>query len=269
MTADAPAAPPRPSWTGDARLATRQLRFEQLSFWRNRVGALFTVGFAVVFLVLLGATAGSGRIDFLGNIRVIQYYVPGFAAYGVMAACFNALALGIVARRETGLLKRLRLSPLPAWVYMAGLVANALVVSLIQVVLLLAIGRLGYHVHLPYAWAPFIVVMIVGAMSFAALGIAVSTFIPNAEAGGPVMGVIFYVLLFLSGLWYPLRSGSVLASVSTLFPVRGFIVAAFLTFDPHHATSAWAWHDIAVMLAWGIAGLVLALRRFRWEPQRR
>lgn len=97
------------------RLVAHQVRYEQLSFWVNRIGAIFTLGFSVVFLVMLGSAAGNSRVQFLGNIKLVQYYVPGFVSYGVMVASFTTLAIVLVVRRETGLLKRLRLSPLPVW----------------------------------------------------------------------------------------------------------------------------------------------------------
>src|SRR5580700_1114492 len=89
----------------DLRLVGRQLGYEQLAFWRNPVAAGFTVVFSVLFLVLLGASGGTSRISFLHGIKLIQYYVAGFAAYGVMSACFNMLAVHLVIRRELGLLK--------------------------------------------------------------------------------------------------------------------------------------------------------------------
>ena len=99
--------------------------------------------------MLLGASAGNSRISYLGNIKLIQYYVPGFVAYGVMAACFNILAITLVNRREMGLLKRLRLSPLPTWVLLAAVFLSSMIVAAIQVVILLVVGRVGFGVHLP------------------------------------------------------------------------------------------------------------------------
>jgi ABC-2 type transport system permease protein len=252
----------------DLRLVGRQVRFEQLQFWRNPVGAAFTVGFSVVFLVLLASSAGSSRVDFLGGIRQVQYYVPGFAAYGVMAACFNLLAITLVVRRETGLLKRLRLSPLPAWVMVGGITGNALIVSALQVVVLLVIGRVAYDVPFPHAWPALVVALVVGAVCFTALGVAVSTLIPNQESAGPVTSIVFFVLLFLSGLWYPLRPGSGLARFSAWFPVRHLIVAVFAPFDPRPGVSPWAWGDLAVIAIWGVVATLVAVRRFRWAPRR-
>ena len=108
----------------DLRLAGRQVYYEQLNFWLNPIGAVFTVGFSVVFLVLVGSTAGHQRSSAIGGGLLIGYYVPGFIAYGVMAACFNMLTINLVVRREMGLLKRVRLSPLPTWAMMAAVVVH-------------------------------------------------------------------------------------------------------------------------------------------------
>jgi ABC-2 type transport system permease protein len=252
----------------DIALVGHQVRYEQLAFWVNRVGAAFTVGFSVVFLVLLGASAGNTRISYLGNIKLVQYYVPAFVAYGVMAAAFTTLAINLVVRRETGLLKRLRLSPLPAWALLASIFISTMIVAFVQVVLLLVIGRLGYGVHLPQAVAAFAVVLVVGIVSFAAMGVAMSTVIPNQETAGPVTSIVFFVLLFLSGLWFPLKANSGLAQFSNYFPVRHFILAVSAPFEFQPGTSPWAWHDLVIVAVWGAAATVVALRRFRWAPRR-
>lgn len=262
-------APVRLDPRRDLRLVGRQLYYEQLGFWRNPVGAVFTVGFSVVFLVLLGSAAGHSRSAALGGLEVVQYYVPGFIAYGVMSACFNGLAVTLVLRREMGLLKRLRLSPLPTPVMLAAIFLNTLVVSVVEVVLVLVLGRLAYGVHLPHDPAPLVVVLVVGALCFTAIGVAVSTFIPTQEAAGPVVSIVFFVLLFLSGLWYPLPKGSALSRISTWFPIRHMITATFAPFDLRSGVSPWAWHDLLVMALWGVVAAVVALRRFRWAPLHR
>lgn len=254
----------------ELRLVVRQVGYEQLSFWLNPVGAIFTVGFSLLFLLLLGASAGSSRVTYLHNVKLIQYYVPGFIAYGVMAASFNSLAISLVIRRETGLLKRLRLSPLPTWSLLTSILLSTLLIAFAQVVLMLAVGRWGFGVHLPAgasAIGALVVVLVVGGLSFAALGIAMSTLIPNQQAAGPLTSTVFFVLLFLSGLWFPLKSGSTLAKISTFFPIRHFITAVFRTFN-HPGTSAWSGHDLLIVVIWGVLGALVALRRFQWAPHR-
>ena len=252
----------------DLKLVGRQVRYEQLSFWLNPVGAAFTVGFSVVFLILLGASAGNSRISFYGNIRLVQYYVPGFAAYGVMAACFNILAITLVNRREMGLLKRLRLSPLPTWALLSAIVLSSMVVAAVEVVILLAVGRLGFGVHLPDNAGAFVVAVVVGMLCFSALGVAMSTLVPNQDAAGPIVSIIFFVLLFLSGLWFPIKPGSGLAQLSSYFPVRHFMSAVFAPFDTQKGASPWAWHDLLVVGIWGVVGATVAVRRWEWSPRR-
>jgi ABC-2 type transport system permease protein len=261
---------PSRSAMAELRLVVRQVGYEQLSFWLNPVGAIFTVGFSLLFLLLLGASAGSSRVSYLHNIKLVQYYVPGFIAYGVMSASFNSLAISLVIRRETGLLKRLRLSPLPTWTLLTSILISTLLIAFSQVVLMLAVGRWAFGVHLPSdasGIGALVVVLVVGGLSFAALGIAMSTFIPNQQAAGPVTSTVFFVLLFLSGLWFPLKSGSTLAKISTFFPIRHFITAVFKTFT-HPGSSAWSGHDLLIVVIWGVVGAAVALRRFQWAPHR-
>jgi ABC-2 type transport system permease protein len=265
------AAPARPAGRRRSApaLALRQLRYEQLAFWRNPLGAMFTVGFSLVFLVLTSASGGGSRLPaYDGGIRAIQYYVPAFAAYGIMSACFNTLAIQLVFRRETGLLKRLRLSPLPTSSMVGALAASTLIVSLIDVVLVVAVGALGYHAHLPGNPLPLLVDLVVGVVAFTAMGVAASTAVPNQDAAGPMLGIVFFVLLFLSGLWFPLKPGSGLYQISRWFPLGHFIDAVFAGFAVRPGASHWAPGDLAWVAGWGAAAALLAVRRFRWEPRR-
>lgn len=252
----------------DLRMFARQVYYEQLNFWLNPLAAVFTIGFSVVFLVLIASSAGTSKSATLGGVPVIQYYVPGFLAYGTMSTCFNSLAVALVVRRETGLLKRIRLSPLPTWAFLASVAANALIISVIQAIVLLAIGKFGYHITFPHNVPAFIVAIVVGAVSFTAIGIAVSTLVPNEQAAGPIVSIVFFVLLFLSGLWYPISSTSSLAKFSSWFPIRHMIVAMYAPFDPRHGVSGWSWRDILAIATWGAVASLVALRRWSWAPRR-
>lgn len=255
-------------WWRDLRLVAHQVKYEQMAFWINRVGAVFTVGFSVVFLVMMGLSAGNQRNASLGDVRLVQYYVPGFIAYGVMAAGFTTLAITIVVRRETGLLKRLRLSPLPTWVLIASIFLSTLIVALAQVAVLIVIGRLAYQVPFPSSWLALLLAVLVGIVSFSAMGIAISCAVPNQETAGPVTSIVFFVLLFLAGLWFPLPAGSGLAKFSNYLPVRHLMTAMDRSFQIPRGTSPWAWGDLLVVALWGAGATLISLRRFRWSPRR-
>ena len=142
----------------DLRLVGRQVHYEQLSFWLNPIGAIFTIGFSTVFLLIFESTAGTTTVESLGGIKLIQYYVPGFIAYGIMSSCFSILSITIVNRREMGLLKRLRLSPAPTWILMSAVFLNTMIVCIIQIVLMLVVGQ-GFGVHGPANWVPFLLAL--------------------------------------------------------------------------------------------------------------
>ena len=254
---------------GDVRMMLQQVRYEQLNFWRNRFAAAFTVGFSVVFLLLMAASGATQRLKAIDGVKGIQYYVAGFAAYGLMSACYSNLGIALVIRRETGLLKRLRLSPLTTWQLFGALVGNAAVVSVLQVALVVLIGRIAFHLVLPSSWMALILAVVVGVVCFTALGVAASTFVPSQESAGPIVSLVFFILLFLSGLWFPLTPGSTLAHLSSWFPIHPLILACFAPFDTRQGASPWAWHDLLTVVIWGVVGAYVAVRRFRWEPRRR
>jgi ABC-2 type transport system permease protein len=252
---------------GDVKLIFRQFRYEQLSFWLNPVGAFFTIGLSTLLLVLLGSTAGSAKVGHGLDIRLVQYYVPGFVAFGIMSSCFNVLAISMVNRREMGLLKRLRLSPVPTWILMAAIFLSYMFIALVQMVILLVVGKFGFSVHGPVNVLAFLVTVLVGMLVFTALGLATSTVIPNVDAAGPAVSVVFFILVFLSGLYFYIAPGSGLAQFASYFPVRHLILALFASFEGGR-TSPWAWGDLGVMAIWGVVGVAVAARRWQWAPRR-
>jgi ABC-2 type transport system permease protein len=252
-------------------LSVHQLKYEQKMYWRNPASAFFTFAFPVVFLVIFASLNTGTTIDFLGGLEYNQYYVPGIICFGIISATYTNLAMTVTIRRDTGLLKRLRGTPLPSVSMFGGLLMNAIVISIILTAIVTTVGILFYGVTFPGHWLALIVSLAVGAACFCALGIAVSCFIPNADAAPAIVNGILFPILFLSGVFFPVRSNSVLTRLANFFPIRHFTNAVFAAFDPrlpHGITHGWTGHDLLVMAAWGLAGVLVALRRFRWEPSR-
>lgn len=260
-------APVKGSFRGprDLALVARQVRFEQLSFWLNPIGAILTIGFSLVFIVIFESTSRHSTVSYL-PINLGQYYVPAFAAYGIMAACFSILAITMVNRREMGLLKRLRLSPLPTWMLLAAIFINSMIIALIQLVLLLLLGRVAYDVHGPHDIALFLLLVVVGMLSFTAMGVGISTVVPNADAAGPIVSLVFFILVALSGLYFPVKAGTGLATFTGIFPIRHLIVGMVDTYNGIPGTTPW--NDILVIALWGAAGVFVSLRRWEWSPKR-
>jgi len=252
-----------------AALTLRQVRFTNKAFWRNPASAFFTFAFPLMFLVIFTALLGNGHV-LLASREISQstYYVAAMAAFSVITACYTNIAISVSFQRDLGILKRTRGTPLPAAAYLTGRVIHAMVVAIILVVLCSAFGRAFYHADVPsgVTLAKFFVILLVGAASFAALGLAVTSVIPNADASPAVVNATILPLLFLSGIFIPLGDNSPawIRWVGRIFPVRHFadgMSAGFLGLT-------FKWSDVLIVAAWGLAGLILAARFFSWEPRR-
>src|SRR5262250_2016848 len=162
MTAATVAGRP-PRRRSNLRLVAHQVRYEQLSFWRNPQSAIFTFVFPVLFVTIMGALFGSvGRSSYFGGLSALQYYVPTIAAMCVLGSCYGQLAVALASRRQNGILKRVRATPLPAWAYFTGLLAHCILVSLADITLIVAVGHL-YGVPLPWQWAAITLTLVLGA----------------------------------------------------------------------------------------------------------
>jgi ABC-2 type transport system permease protein len=252
-----------------ARLVLHQFRYDQKVFWRNPAAIFFTVLFPLLFLFGLATFFGDHRIAQLGGIKVSTYYVPAILTLSIISATLVSLAFRLVQARESGLLKRLRGTPLPSSVVVAGRIGNALVISAIMVVLIGAIGRLVYGVKVPTSTLPALVTAVaVGAASYSCLGFALAAVIPNEDSAPAITNALMFPLYFLSGIFVPeneIPDG--VLHVADLFPVRPLFEAIFKAYDPATTGSGFAVGDLAVVAAWGVAGLLAALIWFRWEPR--
>jgi ABC-2 type transport system permease protein len=262
MTATA-AAGRLPRRRSNLRLVIHQVRYEQLSFWRNPQSAIFTFVFPVVFVTIMGALFGGvGRSSYFGGLSALQYYVPTIAALCVLGSCYGQLAVALAARRQNGILKRIRATPLPAWAYFAGLLAHCILVSIADIALIVGVGRV-YGVPFPSQWPAIALTLVLGAAAFCALGVAVASVISNAEAAPAVAQLVLFPLLFLSGTYLPIHS-QVLNQVTGWFPVRPFNEALTGPLSRHAGAD---WRHLAVLAAWGVIGAIVAVRRFRWNPR--
>jgi len=250
-------------------LTLDQVRYVNKAYWRNPARAFFTFAFPLMFLFIFTSLLGSGTVH-IGSLAVKQstYYVAAMASFGVITACFNNIALAMTYGRDTGILKRLNGTPLPAACFLASRVIHSLLVAVLLVVLTAAFGHIAYGAELPRGvmLLRFLVMLVVGAGTFCALGLAITAVIPNADAAAPIVNFAMMPVLFLSGIFIAFGNGTPgwVLWVARVFPVRHFALGmqAGLVGTPFH------WTDVLVVAAWGLAGLVLALRFFSWEPRR-
>jgi ABC-2 type transport system permease protein len=255
----------------DLRLLLRQGVYTNRTFWRNPASAFFTFVFPLLFLVIFTTLLGNEEVDTgTAVIKTSTYYVAAQGAFGLISACFTNVALQIVFARDGGVLKRIRGTPLPPWVFLSARVIHATIIGLILVAITVAFGAVFYDASVPtgLALGQFVATLLVGAACFSALGLAVSGLIPNADAGPPIVNAIILPLLFLSGVFIPFDKDTPawVEVVGDIFPVRHLVDAMRESYLG--LTDTFAWSDLGVMAIWAVVGVAVASRTFRWEPGR-
>jgi ABC-2 type transport system permease protein len=245
------------------RLFAHQLRAEQLVFWRSKEAALFIFLFPLLLFVLLGSVY-SGKIYGVPAPRAL---LAGLIGYGCANTAFAGLAIQLVLRRESAILKRLRATPLPASTYVAALLASTLVVFALQTIALFAIGRAFYGTPFPGPIGSLVAAVVAGAVAFAAIGVASASLIRSAEGSSAVVNFVLLPMAFLTGSFGPTRHyPAFLRAVGDVLPLKYFIDLVNAIYLHGHAL--WTKPSaLAVLGAWGLAGLVVAVLRFRWEPR--
>ena len=254
----------------DVALALRQIRYENRAFWRNPAAAFFTFAFPLIFLVIFNLFFGNERIDVVGgSTSASTFYVPAIAALSVINACYTGLAMNVSLARDQGLLKRTRGTPLPAWVFLAGRVVHMTLVAVILVAIVTAFGAVFYDVDVPVRTMPAVIVALaLGAATFASLGIAVTAFIPNADAAPAVINGTVLPLMFISDIFIRAENAPVwVTTLGDLFPLKHLSVVLQTAFNPFETGAGFEPAHLAAIAAWGVFGLVVSMRFFSWEPR--
>jgi ABC-2 type transport system permease protein len=237
-------------------LAWEQFRLERKLFWRNPSAAFFNFLLPLLLLVLVASV-------FAGEESELDVLIPGIAGMSVTATTFNALAFNLTFLREQGILKRVRGTPMPVASYFAGLLGSAVANAAVQVALVVVIGHIAYGVDWPHDAAALAGFTALGVVCFGALGIALSHAIPSFDSAPAYVNAVFLPLIFISGVFYSADSlPPVLEGVAQALPLKHLIdgLSGAIVGDAVDMLGA-----AAVVALWAGAGIVLAVRFFRWE----
>ncbi len=252
-----------------AALLAHQFRFDQKIFWRNVPSVFFSLVMPLLFLFIFATIFGDQTAASRG-VSLDAYYVPGIVVLGVISATLLNIAISVSLQREQGILKRLRGTPLPTGVFVGGRAASSIINAYLIAAVIMVVGWIVYGVEI--SGTRLVGAMIVCGVSGAAyccLGFALTALIPNEDAAPAVTNAIVLPLYFISGIFFPVDDAPQwLQTVADIFPVRHFAEAMFDVYSPGASGLGFAWTDLAIVAAWGVVGLLLAMRFFRWAPRR-
>jgi len=254
-------------------LGIDRARYETRVYFRQGDTIFFTFLFPIVMLTIFSvAFSATGNVgtnpDGSGGISQAAFYLPGMIAAGIL------LSVDIAVERGDGTLKRLGGTPLPVVSYFIGKLGQVFVTSIAQIGLLILIARFAFNVELPTdagRWLTFAWVYLLGIMTSAVLGIALSRIPRTGKSATAVIIPIVLVLQFISGVYlrFSLLPGW-LQNVASLFPLKWMAEGMRAVFLPSNFATveqggSWNLPGVAIALAvWLAVGLIAARFTFRW-----
>ncbi len=260
-------------------LGIDRARYETRVYFRQGDTIFFTFLFPIVMLTIFSvAFSATGNVgtnpDGSGGISQAAFYLPGMIAAGILLSGVQNLAVDIAVERGDGTLKRLGGTPLPVVSYFIGKLGQVFMTSIAQIGLLILIAHFAFGVALPTdagRWLTFVWVYLLGIMTSAVLGIALSRIPRTGKSATAVIIPIVLVLQFISGVYLQFSHLPVwLQNVASLFPLKWmaqgmravFLPANFATVEQGGSFNL---PGVAIALAiWLILGLVAARLTFRW-----
>ncbi len=241
-------------------------------FLRQRESVVFTILFPVILLFIFGSVFD----DIIApGVTYTQYFVSGMIASGLVNSGFQVLAISIPIERDSGTLKRLRGTPMPAASYFIGKGIQVLFSMTLQVLLLLFFGTLMFGLELPTQpskWLTFTWLLLLGTAASTLLGIAFSVVPKSGRSASAVVTPIVLILQFFSGVFFVFTSLPIwMQHFAALFPLKWLTQGMRSVFLPEsfaieEAGHSWELNKVFIVLViWLIAGSIISLRTFKWS----
>jgi ABC-2 type transport system permease protein len=260
-------------------LGIDRARYETKVYFRQGDTILFTFLFPVIMLTIFSVAFSSAgnigaRPDGTGGIAPAAFYLPGMIAAGILLSGVQNLAVDIAVQRGDGTLKRLAGTPLPVLSYFLGKLGQVLATSVLQVALLIVIAHFAFNVALPTEaskWLTFVWIYLLGIITSAVLGIALSRVPRSGKSATAVIIPIVLVLQFISGVYLQFSMlPTWLQNVASIFPLKWIAQgtrSVFLpdSFQANEQGGQWNLTGVALVLGiWLVVGVVASLATFRW-----
>ncbi len=247
----------------------RHIGYQVRLFLRTPIAVFFVILLPLIMLVLFNALFGGNTVNTgFGSWKSSQFYTGGLAAFTAVSATFTNLANTVPIRRDEGVLKRWRGTPERPWVVLGGMIGSSIVLAAAGTLVMLVIGVVIYDLEVDAAKVPAaIVTFVVGVAAFAAMGMAIAGLCPTASAASALANVIILPMAFVSDVFIAIEDPpGWLKILGDVLPLKPFAEAFQNCFNPAVDAPAFDGGRLLRVAAWGVAGLLVALKWFRWEP---
>jgi imidazolonepropionase-like amidohydrolase/ABC-type multidrug transport system permease subunit len=235
------------------------IRAQLTELRRSKTALFWMTAFPIGFLLLFGFVMARG------DARVAAFMMPGLLTTTLMSASLFGVALPLVQQREIGLLRRLRVTPVPAAAVAVAHGITAIMTGLISLVVLMNLAKLLFGAQMAGTWPMLIAAYLCGACALVPMGLLVGSTARDIRTAPAIANLLFFPMMFLSGSAMPfavLPEG--VQRFARLLPTTYLneIYSGVIVRGEGLMTLA---GSLAVLLAIGGVGIVLTSMLFRWE----
>lgn len=201
------------------------------------------------------------------SINYIDFLVPGILAMSIMNSGIIGLSSIFVSYRERGILRRIKATPFPLGSFILARILTQVLVAVAQAVILLTIAKVLFDLTIVGDYLSLLVMVILGALAFLAIGFLISGVARNQEAADGMSNAIAFPMMFLSGIFFPVEMAPTwLRPITQAMPLT-YLANALRDIMVHGNTLVTVWLNVIVMLVTTVIALLLAVRFFRWEAR--
>jgi len=231
---------------------------------RNPMMVFWSIAFPVLWMSLFGAIFSEPMpgYEYVG-LSYANFLLPGGIAIVILASAFIGMPIALTTYKETGVLKRLRVTPLKTSTLALGFTFSQFIFIAIGIIVLFIVGKLAFDVQVLGSWAVLIGVIIFGMLTFLALGGAIGSLVGSWRAAAVITQIIFIPMLFLSDMFMPI----------SIFPAGLQPICKALPLTPLNIVlrdiiygvpldNLW---QLWIMAGWLVVGAIIIVRFFRWE----
>jgi ABC-2 type transport system permease protein len=242
----------------------RMTWMEAKLFLRDPASAFFSLVFPLIYLFMYGLISGNEPTPMYGGRGTIDAAIPSLTAVIISMTGLMSTTITLATYREKGILRRLRTTPISPLVVLGAQVIVVFAMTCLGMLLLVAAGKLVYHVRFDGNVFSVLGGFVLGSLSFFGIGFILAGSMPTVRSAWAVAMVLLYPMLFLSGAFFSVD----------LLPAAAQKVSAFLplTYVVNLLQGLWIgepWSshllDVGVLTVLLVAGVLISIKLFRWE----
>lgn len=199
------------------------------------------------------------------NTTFMDWFLPGIIAMSLMNTGIIGISTGFVTLRERGILRRIKVTPLPLWKFLTARVLAALVVGLISTIILIALAVVLFDATVRGNWLLVLLAIVIVSASMLSIGAAIAAIARNVETAAGLANMITFPMMFLSGVFFPINTmPDWMRPIMAIMPLRYGVEALREPMLYGNGIGS-IWLQLLILIVLSVVALGIAVRFFTWD----